>query len=348
MAKTKIICTLGPASGTETIIRKMVLLGMDVARLNFSHGSHEEHKARLDIVRTINKKYRRHIRILQDLEGHRIRIGRLKSGAPITLKKKQMLWLLQDRDYIGGGDTISFDYAGPIKDIKPGQFIYIDDGRIALKVKDREGKRLKAEVIIGGMLEERQGINMPGARLFFKGISAKDKQDIEFGVKNRVDYIAQSFIRNERDVLEVRKLVEGRLPECRIISKIENREGIRNIDSIIDASGGIMIARGDMGVSIPIYEIPMVQKSIIKKCNRKNKPVITATQMLEHMVDNMMPTRAEVTDIANAILDGTDFVMLSAETARGKYPVEAVEVMSQVINFTEKKTYSIGRYYPKE
>ena len=253
MAKTKIICTLGPASSTETIIRKMVLLGMDVVRLNFSHGSHEEHKARLDIVRAINKKYRRHIRILQDLEGHRIRIGRLKRGAPITLKKREMLWLVQDRDYIGGGDTISFDYVGPIKDIKPGQFIYIDDGRIALKVKGREGKRLKAEVIIGGMLEERKGINMPGARLLFKGMSAKDKQDIEFGIENRVDYIAQSFIRNERDVLEARELVEGRLPECRIISKIENREGIRNIDSIIDASDGIMITPGDLGVSIPLF-----------------------------------------------------------------------------------------------
>lgn len=336
MAKTKIICTLGPASSTETIIRKIILLGMDVVRLNFSHGNHAEHKTRLDIVRKINKKYRRHIRILQDLEGHRIRIGQLKNSAPIVLKKKKILWFIQDRDYIGEGNTASFDYTGPIKGIKPGQFIYIDDGRIALKVKEIEDKKLKTEIITDGLLGERKGVNIPGVPLEFRGLSAKDKQDIEFGINNKVDYIAQSFIRNEKDVNEVRQLIKDRLPECKLISKIENREGIRNIDSIIDASDGIMIARGDMGISIPIYEIAMVQKEIIKKCNRKKTFVITATQMLEHMVDNIMPTRAEVTDVANAILDGTDFVMLSAETASGKYPVEAVKIMSQIINFTEK------------
>jgi len=336
MAKTKIICTLGPASSTETLIRKMVLLGMDVARLNFSHGTHAQHKARLDIVRRINKKYRRHIRILQDLEGHRIRIGRLKDGRPVTLKKRQILWLIQSIDCTGEGNAVFFDYQGSIKDIKPGQFIYIDDGRIALKVKSVESRKLKTEVVADGLLGERKGINIPGAHLKFEGLSAKDKQDIDFGIAHKVDYIAQSFVRNEKDVKEVRQLIKDRLPECKLISKIENREGIRNIDRIIDASDGIMIARGDMGISIPIYEIPMVQKEIIKKCNRKKKFVITATQMLERMVDNIIPTRAEVTDVANAILDGTDFVMLSAETASGRYPVEAVRMMTQIINFTEK------------
>lgn len=336
MARTKIIATLGPASASETIIRKMVLSGLDVVRLNFSHGNYAEHKARIDTVRAINKKYRRHIRILQDLEGHRIRIGKLKGGAPVEIQKRHALWLVHDKDFIGTADAVGFDYKGQIKDIKTGQLIFIDDGRLALKVKKRDGERLKAEVIIGGTLQERKGMNMPAAPLHFKGISQKDKDDIAFGIENKVDYIAQSFVRSEKDVIDVKDLVCGRLPECRIIAKIENREGIKNIDKIIDASGGIMIARGDMGISIPIYEIPMVQKSIIKKCNKRKKFVITATQMLEHMVDNIMPTRAEVTDIANAILDGTDFVMLSAETAAGKYPVESVKMMSQVINFTEK------------
>lgn len=335
MARTKIICTLGPASSRETVIRKMMLAGMDVGRLNFSHGSHAEHKARLDIVRHLNKRYRRHIRILQDLEGHRIRLGRLKDGKPIALKKRQILWLIQDRDYIGKGDTASFDYMGSLKDVKAGQSIYIDDGRIALKVTGVENKKLKTEVVTDGFLAERKGINIPGGHLEFDGLSAKDREDIEFGIAHKVDYIAQSFVRDKKDVTDVRRLIKNRLPECRLISKIENRDGIRNIDRIIDASDGIMIARGDMGISIPVYEIPMVQKEIIKKCNKRKKFVITATQMLEHMVDNIMPTRAEVTDVANAILDGTDFVMLSAETASGRYPVEAVKMMNQIINFTE-------------
>lgn len=343
MAKTKIICTLGPASATETIIRKMTLVGMDVARLNFSHGTHAQHKALLETVRCVNKKYRRHIRILLDLEGHRIRIGRLKDGKPIALKKRQTLWLIQAADHTGEGNTVSFDYADSIKDINPGQFIYIDDGRICLKVRRVENKRLKTEVIVEGLLSEKKGINIPRARLKFAGLTSKDRKDIEFGIIHGVDYMAQSFVRTSKDVKEVRRLIKDRLPECKLISKIENREGIKNIDTIIDASDGIMIARGDMGISIPIYEIPMVQKQIIKKCNRRKKFVVTATQMLEHMTDNIIPTRAEVTDVANAILDGTDFVMLSAETASGKYPVEAVKTMNQIINFTERHRGMIGK-----
>ena len=336
MAKTKIICTLGPSSNSETMIRKMVLAGMDVARLNFSHGTYAEHQTFIELVRLVNKKYRRRVRILQDLEGHRIRTGWLKGHTPIALKKRQTLWLLPDKGYLGQGNAVSFDYTGRISVIKAGQPIYIDDGRIALKVRDNDGRRLKTEVMSDGILGERKGMNIPGALLKFAGLSTKDREDIAFGVRHKVDYIAQSFIRNEDDVFAVRRIIKTRLPECRLISKIENREGIKNIERIIAASDGIMIARGDMGISIPIYEIPMVQKEIIRKCNRKGKFVITATQMLEHMVENIMPTRAEVTDIANAILDGTDFVMLSAETASGRYPAEAVKMMSQIINFTEE------------
>ncbi len=335
MVKTKIICTIGPASDTVTVLRKMMLAGMDVARLNFSHGNHRGHKRRIDLTRQLNKKYHRHIRILQDLEGHRIRIGRFRGKREMELKRRQTV-LLTNEDIPGQNRIIPFDYKGNLARIKKGVQIFIDDGNIALEVRLRHGSYIKAEVVVGGILKENKGVNIPGVNLEFSGITDKDKRDIRFGIENRVDYIAQSFVRDEFDILKIRDLVRRGLPRCRIIAKIENREGIKNIDRILKVSDGIMIARGDMGVSIPLYEIPIVQKEIIKKCNAAGKFVITATQMLESMVENIRPTRAEVTDVANAILDGTDFVMLSAESAVGRHPVEAVKMMNQIIAFTEK------------
>lgn len=313
----------------------MILAGMDVARLNFSHGTHQQADARIKIIRTLNKKYRRAVRLLQDLEGYRIRIGRLKSKDGIQIKKREILLLTNQERYFGDG-VIPFDYEGALGDIKAGCHIYIDDGNIALLVKKHLKGYLQAEVIIPGIIKENKGINIPDVRLKFKGLTFKDKLDIHFGIKMKMDYIAQSFVRNKEDVLQVKDLVSPKLKNCRVIAKIENREGIKNIDEIIKAADGIMIARGDMGVSIPIYEIPIVQKRIIKKCNRAKKIVITATQMLESMTEHIRPTRAEVTDVANAILDGTDFVMLSAETAAGKYPVESVKMMNDIIRFTER------------
>ena len=335
MTKTRIICTIGPASASPAILRNMILRGMDVARLNFSHGTHPEHSGFIHTIRDLNKKYHRHIRILQDLEGFRMRVGLLAGPEGIMLTKRSMIWLTQDSSVIGGPDLISIDYDGPLSDIHKGQSIYIDDGNIELSVIKREKHRLKAEVVIGGKLKPNKGINIPGARLSFDGLTEKDEKDIAFGVKHGVDFIAQSFIRNARDMLVVRRQISKHRGTCGIIAKIENRDGIRNIDEIIDASDGIMIARGDMGVSIPIYEVPIVQKMIIKKCNARKKFVITATQMLESMTENLRPTRAEVTDVANAILDGTDYVMLSAESAAGKHPVEAVKMMNDIIKFTE-------------
>lgn len=334
MVRTKIICTLGPASSKETVIRKMTMAGMDVVRLNFSHGDTANHKACIDIVRKINKKYRRHIRILQDLEGPRIRIGKFRYRKTYTLKKRQIVWLEQG-NVPETKDAIPFDYKGPLNCMKGAEYIYIDDGSIVLRIKKIEKKGIKAEVLVGGILKEYKGMNIPGASLKFPAISEKDKKDIDFGIENKVDYIAQSFVRSGKDILRIREILKTRHPRCRIIAKIENREGIRNIDDIIGVSDGIMIARGDMGVSVPIYEIPMIQKDIIKKCNRKKKFVITATQMLESMTDNLRPTRAEVTDVANAIIDGTDFLMLSGETAVGRYPVESVRMMNDIIKFTE-------------
>jgi len=335
MVKTKIICTIGPASDSITLLKNMLLAGMDVARLNFSHGTHIQHKHRIKLVRQLNKEYRRHLKILQDLEGYRIRIGRLKGKKEVELRKRQIIYLsnqkISDQD-----DVIPFDYEGDLRDIKNGSYIYIDDGNIALLVKTRTREYIKAEVVIPGSLKENKGLNIPEVNLKFKGLTDKDKYDIEFGIRNRVDYIAQSFVRDKYDIMLIRDLIKTRLPGCQIVAKIENRQGIKNIDEIIEVSDGVMVARGDMGVSLPLYEIPIVQKEIIKKCNQAGKFVIVATQMLESMVENIRPTRAEVTDVANAVLDGANSVMLSAETAAGRYPVEAVKMMNQIIKFTEK------------
>jgi len=334
MVKTKIICTLGPASSREAVMTKMMRAGMDVVRLNFSHGNPKECYDRIRLIKDLNKKYRRHIKILGDLEGYRIRVGRFKENKPIQVKKRQIVWLTQE-DIEGEGGVIPFDYNGPLDKIEKGQHIYIDDGSIDLIVEVCEKTRLKTRVSIPGLIKERKGINMPGVRLDFKGLSAKDREDIDFCLKNKVDYIAQSFVRNKEDILILRRYLEDSSNKLKVIAKIENREGIKKIDEIIRVSDGVMVARGDMGIAIPIYEVPIIQKEIIRRCNGAKKFAITATQMLESMTENIRPTRAEVTDVANAILDGTDYVMLSAETAVGKYPAESVAMMNGVIKFTE-------------
>jgi len=313
----------------------MMRAGMDVVRLNFSHGTLAEHLEKIRLVRVLNKKNRRHIRILGDLEGYRMRIGELKGQQPVEVKKRQVLWLTTE-NIVGEGSRISFDWAGSLRPIKPGQAVFIDDGLIALRVESRDKKNLKTRVIVGGMIKEHKGINIPGVRLDVTGLTRKDKEDIRFCIDHKVDYIAQSFVRNKRDILDLRTHLKSHSHTCDVIAKIESREGIRNIDEIISVCDGIMVARGDMGISIPIYEVPYVQKKIIKKCNKAKKFVITATQMLESMTEHPIPTRAEVCDVANAILDGTDYVMLSAESAAGLYPVQCVEMMYQIIKFTEK------------
>jgi len=335
MPRTKIIATLGPASSDYTVLRKMVTAGLDIVRLNFSHGTAQQHLDRIMLIRKINQKYRRHIRIMQDLEGFRIRVGRFKGAKTRTLKKRTIIWLTNEPD-AQGPKTIPLDYDGSLDWIKPKQLIYIDDGNLALQVVDTSGNKIKAQVLEGGILKERKGINVPDALPPFGQITGKDQEDIEFGIAQKVDYIALSFVRDENDVLRAVDLIKPRLPSCQVVPKIETRQAIENIDRIIEVADGVMIARGDMGISIPIYEVPIVQKQIIKKCNAAKKFVITATQMLESMTEHARPTRAEVADVANAIIDGTDFVMLSAETAVGRYPYESVLMMDQIIKFTEK------------
>jgi len=331
-AKTKIICTLGPASDPAGVLRRMMRAGMDVCRLNFSHGSPKDHARRIAAVRRLNRTYRRRLRILQDLEGFRIRIGSLK--APVPLKKRQTV-LLSNRK--GAGDRmIPFDYEGDIRDIKKGSLVFIDDGLIALQVKEVSRRTLKARVVTPGTVRSHKGINIPGIRLTFKGLTAKDKRDIAFGIAQRVDFVAQSFVRNAQDIVSVRRALGAFQKRCRVIAKIENADGIRHIDKILDVADGIMIARGDLGVSLPIYQVPILQKRLIKKCRQRRKSVITATQMIESMTEHPRPTRAEASDVANAVLDGSDYLMLSAETAAGRHPVAAVKIMDQIIAFTER------------
>lgn len=340
MSKTKIIGTLGPASSKESVLTKMVAAGLDTARLNLSHGELSGHLRFIKLIRKINKKSHRQVKILLDLEGPRIRIGRLKQHKPISVKKGQILWLTQE-DIVSRGNVIPFDYEGPIESIRGADYIYIDDGLISLKIKQITKKRIKTEVVWDAVIKEQKGINIPGAALEFSSISQKDEEDIRFAVAQKVDYVAQSFVRSAQDILEVKERTAVKLPGCKLIAKIENRDGINNIDEIIEVADGVMVARGDMGASVPIYEVPIIQKKIIKKCNQKKKFVITATQMLESMTENIRPTRAEVTDVANAILDGTDYVMLSAESAAGKYPIESVKMMSNIIEFTEQVEFML-------
>ena len=341
MPRTKIICTLGPASDKDSVLLNMARRGMSAVRLNFSHGSPAKHLKRIEAVRRINRKLRKNIKILGDLQGYRIRIGKLKGSKPVRIRRGQILWLSQ-RKITGKANIIPFDYRGPLSAIKKGHDIFIDDGIIALKVESVEKDRVKTRVVTQGLIKERKGINMPQVHLDLKGISAKDRSNIDFCVENGVDYIAQSFVRNKADVDEVRKYLGKRIQKIKIVSKIENREGINNLDSIIKVSDGIMVARGDLGVSVPVYEVPILQKEIIAKCNKAGKFVFTATQMLESMTENRIPTRAEVSDVANAIIDGTDYVMLSAESAVGAYPVECVDLMKRIIRYTENNISCAG------
>jgi len=313
----------------------MVQAGVSVFRLNFSHGTLEEHERVVRHLHDLQKILHRRVALLQDLEGHRIRTGRLQAHRSIPLETGHHLILCRE-PVLGSPRRICLDYPGSFSQIHPGSMIYIADGTIHLKVIHSREDSLDTMVLLGGWLGERKGVNIPGAALSFPSISQKDVADLAFAIRHRFDYVAQSFVRNAQDVLAVKRRLMPVLPGCRIIAKIESREGVRHLGAILRASDGIMIARGDLGISMPIHEIPILQKWMIAACNHVRKPAITATQMLEHMVDHPQPTRAEVSDVANAVIDGSDFVMLSGETATGKFPVEAVRMMRTIIAYTER------------
>lgn len=327
---------MGPNTNDKEVMRKLIQNGMDVARFNFSHGDHEEQKFRMDLLKELREEEHAHTAILLDTKGPEIRTGLLKDGKKVTLQKGNTFVLTME-DIVGDDTKVSLSYKGLAEDVQQGTVILIDDGLIGLKVKEIVDQDIVCEIVNGGELGERKGVNVPNVPVRLPAITEKDKEDIKFGVEQDIDFIAASFVRNAECVLEIRAfLKELDAPYIPIIAKIENAEGIRNIDEIIRAADGIMVARGDMGVEIPAEEVPYLQKMLIQKCNNNFKTVITATQMLDSMIRNPRPTRAEVTDVANAVYDGTDAVMLSGETAQGKYPVEALQMMVHIIENTEQ------------
>ena len=330
MRKTKIVCTIGPASSNEKTFKELASNGLNVARLNFSHGTHEEHKAKIDTIKKVREELKLPIAIMLDTKGPEIRTGDFENGQ-IELVKGQE-FVLTTRNILGNDKIVHVTYEGFASDVKAGDTVLIDDGLISLeaveKVNDTD---LKCIVKNGGTIKDKRGINIPNVRTNLPSMTEKDMNDIKFGIKQDVDYIAASFIRKANDVISIRRILEDEdAGHIMIISKIENRQGVKNIDEILRVSDGIMVARGDLGVEIPSEEVPLVQKMLIRKCNEAGKPVITATQMLDSMIRNPRPTRAEVSDVATAIFEGSDAIMLSGETASGNYPTEAVKTMARI------------------
>ena len=328
MKKTKIVCTIGPASEDKQIFTELFNEGLNVARLNFSHGYHAEHLARINMIKEVRNELKKPIAILLDTKGPEIRTGKFE--APVTLKEGQT-FILTTKESIGNEKGCQISYEGLPEDVVPGNKILIDDGLVELEVVHVSGSEIETKVLNSGEVKNHKGVNVPGVKINLPAITPKDEADIIFGLEQGIDFIAASFVRKASDVLEIRKILEQHADHnVHIISKIENQEGMDNLDEIIRVSDGIMVARGDLGVEIPTEDVPLAQKLMIKKCNLVGKPVITATQMLDSMQRNPRPTRAEVTDVANAILDGTDAIMLSGETAAGKYPVESVQTMTSI------------------
>jgi pyruvate kinase len=334
MRKTKIVCTIGPASESLEVLKELIRAGMDVARLNFSHGTYEEHKARIDTIREAAREVGKTVAILLDIKGPKIRTGLIENGEA-ELKEGDKITLTTE-EVLGTSEKVSISYKGLPEDVRPGSRLLIDDGLIGLTVESVEGNEIHCRVINGGVLKNRKGINAPGVRLRIESVTEKDIADIRFGIEQGVDIIAASFVRSADDVLTVRRILEESGAEMDIIAKIEAEEALEKLDEIIQVADGLMVARGDLGVEIPTEEVPLWQKIMIEKCNKAGKPVITATQMLDSMQRNPRPTRAEASDVANAIFDGTDAIMLSGETAAGKYPVEAVKTMARIAERTEE------------
>ena len=334
MRKTKIICTLGPSSESEEKLREIMLAGMNVARFNFSHGSHEEHKKRFDRVMKISGELGLQIATLLDTKGPEIRLKDIEGGK--TVLESGQTFTLTTEDMMGTNEKVSITYKNLIHDISVGTTILIDDGLIEMVVQEITDTDIICDVINGGPISNHKGVNVPGAELSMPYLSEQDISDIMFGCDMGFDFLAASFVRCKEDILSVRKIIEEHGSHMKIIAKIENMQGIHNLEGILEASDGIMVARGDMGVEIPLEEVPVIQKRMIKMAESQGKQVITATQMLESMIKNPRPTRAEATDIANAIYDGTTAIMLSGETAAGAYPVEAVATMAKIAERTEQ------------
>lgn len=335
MKRTRIVSTIGPASDSREVLKSLMEEGIDVCRLNFSHGSHEEHKVRIDLIKELRQELNLPIAIMLDTKGPEIRLGNFKDSMVLELNAEDK-FILTTEDILGDENRVSISYKELPKDVEVGSKILIDDGLVGLKVEALDEKNIYTVVENGGAISSHKGVNVPDTNINLPALTEKDISDIKFGVENDIDFIAASFIRTRDDVLAIRRVLEDLGDfSTKIISKIESSQGLENMDEIIEVSDGVMVARGDLGVEIETEEVPIAQKEMIKKCNLAGKTVITATQMLDSMIRNPRPTRAEANDVANAVLDGTSAVMLSGETANGKYPVEAVRTMRKIVEVTE-------------
>ena len=344
MRKTKIVCTLGPSTDDEAVLKQMMIEGMNVARCNFSHGNYDDHKKRMDVVKKLRKEVGKPVAILLDTKGPEVRVKDFKEGK-VTLEEGQ-LFTLTAEDVEGTKDIVSVTYNRLYEDLEVGMRVLIDDGLIEMKVEEVDKTNIVCRVINGGTVSNHKGVNVPDVDLSMPYISDKDRADILFGIEQDIDFIAASFVQKKEDILQLRKLLEKNGGNnIKIIAKIENAQGVANIDDIIEVSDGIMVARGDMGVEIPYEEVPAIQKMIIQKVYRAGKNVITATQMLESMIKNPRPTRAETTDVANAVYDGTSAIMLSGETAAGAYPLEAVKAMVRIAERAERDINYRKRFF---
>ncbi|MCD9014321.1 pyruvate kinase [Parachryseolinea silvisoli] len=339
--KTKIVATVGPASNSKEMLRALVKEGVDVFRLNFSHGKHEDHLKVIHFVREINKEMGTTVSLLQDLQGPKIRVDEMEPG--IIIEPGQEL-TITTRDLVGNRELVSTSYKNLPNDVATGDTILVDDGKIELKVKEVRGGDVITEVVYGGPLKSRKGINLPFTKVSAPSLTEKDLKDLEFGIANDVDWIALSFVRKASDIQQLREILDERKSSARIIAKIEKPEALSNIDEIINLTDAVMVARGDLGVEIWLEEVPMVQKMLVEKCNRVGKPVIVATQMMESMIENPRPTRAETNDVANAVMDGADAVMLSAETAAGRFPIEVIRSMVRTVASVEKSPNTYYRF----
>jgi len=346
--RTKIVCTLGPSSNSAEMLRRLIHSGLDVARLNFSHGTHDDHATTLQNLRRAAELAGRYVSVLQDLQGPKIRIGTF--DAPSVELQRGQSFTITTEPIVGNKERVSTTYLNITKDIHPGDMILLDDGKLRLRATSVKGNDVECEVITGGTLSARKGINLPNVAVSLPSLTDKDVQDLDFGIRQDVDYIALSFVRTAEDIRVLRREIVARIEASRflpIIAKIEKPQAVANIDEIISEADAIMIARGDLGVELPPEEVPMLQKKIIRKCNAAGKPVIIATQMLESMINSPTPTRAEANDVANGVVDGADAVMLSGETSVGKYPLEAVQIMDRIIRKVESEPPESNRAFER-
>ncbi|MEQ8535211.1 MAG: pyruvate kinase, partial [Imperialibacter sp.] len=334
--KTKIIATVGPASNSKDMLKSLIQTGVDVFRLNFSHGSHEDHLKVIKLVRELNEEMGTHVALLQDLQGPKIRTRDMENGGVEIVPGQEII--ITTRKLVGNAQIISTTYTGICNDVSIGDSILIDDGNLELKVLATSSDEVKCQVIYGGILKSKKGINLPNTPVSAPSLTEKDEEDLYFGLEHEVDWIALSFVRKAEDVLDLKEKIRRKGGTSRIIAKIEKPEALKNIDAIIEAADGLMVARGDLGVEIPMEDVPLAQKMMVSKCNKAAKPVIIATQMMESMIENPRPTRAEANDVANAVMDGADTVMLSAESASGKFPVQSVKSMVKIITSIEQGT----------